>query len=402
VNTSLQFDGKTVDPALFGAMKPLEILYDAGGQQIFTFLLSNDECVLAYQCWEEVDSVLFLVVPAKEATGEQLRSGSLTVREALYQPWAWIVQRDSEGNVVAAKAVAVDSLPSEALPRPGVYLWPDLQPLFQMRMLGSTLRPGTIPASVIKSGFERAYGALRTLVTSALDMHSASGRPEDWVRRFYDLPTQRLAFGSLEIAFSKPQSPQPLTLDALTGAIELDDAEIERRMSQLLAKGLDWIEVGDTRLPGEFPLEQEAILEALSQLSPPQKGAIESVEISGQLVNRSRVLSRQATAKIRVARALLPRSEHFVDETGFIRELDLDLKTFTLRTAAIGGQDILSGWVPDALLDDAFEAMVAAYKVRVRGRSYGIGQPATHGVIEVSTLEPVPAARDVRIEPPTA
>jgi hypothetical protein len=57
----------------------------------------------------------------------QLEQGVISVRDALEQPRAWVLDQDTDGNVRSAWRVEVTDLPDEVLPKPGALLLPVLE-----------------------------------------------------------------------------------------------------------------------------------------------------------------------------------------------------------------------------------------------------------------------------------
>src|SRR5690606_28519920 len=104
-----------------------------------------------------------------------------------------------------AWSVAFDEIPDEILPVPGTMLWPHLEPGLCVKLDGEEIREGSIPASVLLQAAEIASKAFKPIFEwAARDLREfKDGRPPNWLRDLYGLPTQRLAFGSLEVAFGR-------------------------------------------------------------------------------------------------------------------------------------------------------------------------------------------------------
>jgi hypothetical protein len=116
----------------------------------------------------------------------------------------------------------------------------------------------------------------------------------------------------------------------------LDGDEAIKTVHELLTKGLEW---ATTSTPDELPQTPEwsAIVESLAHLTPPQKGPISLVEVSGALVGRFRTtvsLTRSSSERIGNARKRLSLDRRARTFEGFVREFDKDKLTFILRTAA--------------------------------------------------------------------
>ncbi len=118
----------------FVGLSPHEVLYEFDGPRIFT-TMSGSLMHLWYECGEdpETDRIRYLVVPANQQQVVQLKSGEMTVYDALRQPWLWALDVRN-GQVERGWTLNdLDSVPSGAKPRPSVLLWPQLEPLASAR-----------------------------------------------------------------------------------------------------------------------------------------------------------------------------------------------------------------------------------------------------------------------------
>lgn len=107
---------------ILGNLTPEEVLYDFDGPRIFTCRTPNQELLLAFLYDLHDSNHLYMVVPTNRTRIESLKSGKLSLREALEQPWIWQVEvRD--GNILLATKVELETLPEDVLPNPGVLLW---------------------------------------------------------------------------------------------------------------------------------------------------------------------------------------------------------------------------------------------------------------------------------------
>jgi hypothetical protein len=300
------------------------------------------------------------------------------MREALSQPWTWLVDQLHSGEVARARKIDLRELPTSALPRPGVLLLPTLRPMLSLRMVGAGLGPGNVPASVIRRAVEGATTALKVLAEWALQAPPSGGRPEDKLRRLYDLPTQRIAFASFEIAFAPPPPMKQ------TSFIKGEDEAIER-MGALLQKGLDWASTPqEEAIPGSQ--ESSVILEALINLAPPKHGVVTEVHLGGRLAGamaRPRVLTRASSDRVRRALRSIKADVRPVKEQGFVREFDKDKLTFILRDEE--GGDIGKCSFPESLYDDALAAFDGEELVTVLGH-----ESAARDIIDVLSIVRTP------------
>ncbi len=328
---------------------PDRVLYDFDGPRIFTVRHELGD-FLAYACDEDDVITRYLLVPTGGDMMAALEKGLLTMREALAQPWLWIVDVGFDDVPRQLWRSTLDAIPDHRLPKPWAMLWPHLEPLLAVRLSGPHLVKGRITASVIKRAVEGATYTLKKL--AELGLASWTPQPDQrslTVRRLYDLPMQHLAFNSFMIAFRVPDTTQ-LQLGG-DGVLEQEYDEMGRR----LAEALDWVSLaasGDENRPIDPDL-----LEVLKKLTPPQTGLVEQVEIRGQLLRRqprqTYTLTRDATQRVGRARAQRESPVTSLTATGLIEEFDKGRLTFILRYTDVG-RDITCA-ITDELYDEVME-----------------------------------------------
>jgi hypothetical protein len=130
--------GKAVDPMRFGPLRPVKTLYDFDGPKTFTFRDQDGELCLAHWCDEEANTTRYIAVAFSNRLVSQLEQGVLSVRDALEQPRAWVLDEDADGNIRSAWRVEVTELPEEVLPKSGALLLPALE---SSRSAGTTSKP---------------------------------------------------------------------------------------------------------------------------------------------------------------------------------------------------------------------------------------------------------------------
>jgi hypothetical protein len=306
-----------------GVLTPETILDDYDGPRLFTLRSTDGYLLLAYQCAQDAQTERYLIVPADDALVHALDTSKVTLRDALTgRGWAWLVDRHLDGTISNTGAVDPNRLPPSALPKVGARITPAKDPLLRLKMVGESLAADQVPASVVRRAVDGATGAIRILVRHALRVRPGMGRPTETFRRFYDLPAIGFSFGSFEIEFGTPR-PHSLESD-----------ETFRTVHDLLSTGLKWATSATQKEP-QHDAGWSAVVEALAQLTPPPKGPIDCVEVSGVLAGRSRVtypLTRSSSDRISNERKRLPveRPKRIIQ--GFVREFDKDKLTFILRT----------------------------------------------------------------------
>ncbi len=119
--------GETVDVERFEPFQPTEILDHYDGPRIFTFTNRSQERHLAFWCDEDGALQRYLVVPCGDVVKDKLTSGRISMREALDQPWLWVVDVEHTGRLSGAWRSTLKRLPQDVLPEPGTMLWPTLE-----------------------------------------------------------------------------------------------------------------------------------------------------------------------------------------------------------------------------------------------------------------------------------
>jgi len=341
-------DGVTCGPEYFGDFEPREVLYEFDGPRIFTIANGAGDDFLVYICDEDDEHTRHLVVPTSDAIVKALCSGLITVLDALNQPWTWLVDRAHNGQIERARKIAFRQMPDGTIPLHGTLLWPSLRPLLSVRMVGASIERGHVPASVIRRTVDGASAALKTLAEWILSTKT-EGRPSDFLRQYYDLPAQRFAFASFEIAFAAPDVAQQSELFTRENESALD------RMGEIFQAGLSWLQQPTADLPSSE--ESRVILEALAKLTPPKHGVVTEVYVGGRLTGPRElpyVLTRGASERVHRALRKLNADVRPVKHTGLIREFDKDKLSFTLRDPL--GKDIARCAFSESAYDDAFAA----------------------------------------------
>jgi hypothetical protein len=232
--------GKAVSAKVFEPFEPVEVLYDFDGPRTFTVLDRDGALCLAHWCDEDDSATRCLVVPFTDQLLGRLRAGELTLRDALNQPRVWVLDFSHEGKVLAAWLVQLGNLPPGVLPQPDTMLLPSLQPLLSLRATAVEGPAGVVPGSLIRAVVDGAQKAIKLLAEYVLDQPAQPGRPAALVRRLFDLPAQRLAFGSFEIAFRSPLAGPPGLFPALTAEEISEETAALQRVGLLLERGLEW------------------------------------------------------------------------------------------------------------------------------------------------------------------
>ncbi|MCC6555670.1 MAG: hypothetical protein IT372_22135 [Polyangiaceae bacterium] len=367
-------EGTEYDRTRFGDLDPHEILYEFDGPRIFDTIGPAGDQFLAYLCDGDEAHNRYVVVPSGPELISGLRAGTIAVRDALNQPWTWLVDQTHDGEIDRVMKIDFRKMPEDVIPRKGALLWPSLRPLLSVRMVGQGLEAGHVPASVIRRAVDGATSALKTLAEWALHVTPSEGRPSDWLRRYYDLPAQRIAFASFEVAFAAPAPPPQGTL--FPGEEQALD-----KMGGVIQAAISWAE---SHIESELPSEETSrvALEALSRLTPPKHGLVTEVHIGGRLVGAStqpRVLTRSASDRVQRALRKMNADVRPVKLTGKIREIDKDKLTLILRDEQ--GKDIARCIFPESLYDEALAAFDSDELTTVLGH-----ESMSRGIVDLVSI----------------
>jgi hypothetical protein len=373
----INLNTKEVDVRRVGSLDPTSVLFEADGPRLFTSQDADSRPLLVYLCGESMDGTDYFVVPTSAATVEGLQDGRLNVRQALGQSWGWLVSTTPDGNPTRAQVASLEDLPQAATPTSGVSLYAERMPLLTIKLTGTNLQAGRVSASVVRTAADKSIKALKKLAHTALEATSI-GRPEEKIRRIYDLPVQSVRFASFEIAFGSPLPPDQLAHG------EPSDKQVVGAVSTMLKSGLRWLK-GDDEAPYERPTSLP-VLEALAQLVPPAYGPIERVELSGSLLSRTvpYVLTRKNSASVRKALAAVAPARVAVKVHGLVREFDKDQSSFTLRNVSDGVERHCS--VEGDAADVALEAFDIDATVEVVG--YELPGTSDIDVLTVAIITP--------------
>lgn len=354
----------------------VEVLYDFDGPKIFT-TSSSSLLRLWYECAEdrETGALRYLVVPTNEQTINFLKDGTQSVYEGLNQPWIWVVDTDSMGEVTRGWIAALDEIPESAKPKRSALLWPSLEPIISYRLIGDGLREGYVSASVAARALERPAAALKRLFES-MSNAQGQGRPEESFRKAYDLPVQRFAFNSFEVSFGAPAEPEL--------QIGEDGKTIYQTGSAQLERAFDWLESSVDGADLDIGL-----LEVLKELVPPAHGQIVKAEVRGRMVSRRRVVTLSRADRTKVTQAIRRKRQEdreFLKVEGRIGEFDKDQLTFILRDQASQVDELRCSFAEEHF-DDLYEAFDTDARVILVGR-----RQSARNVFEVVAVQPLLSA----------
>ena len=370
--------GKKIANNILTTFEPQKVLYDFDGPRIFTLNSALGGLLLAYQCREESahSHSCFILVPIDSDSINELERGNITVRDALSQPWIWLVEIDSNWKIMEVASASLKEVPTSILPKPGIMLLPDLQPLISLRSVGATIKKGAVTGSTIKNLISNCEKALKPLLEVAFPELETAGRPFQKLRQLYDLVPQYMAYNSFEIGFRLPD------LSGDQGQLIPHDEIKEKfeKVGEMLRTGIVWVGSTDAELPTS---------------SNSAHGQVSEVHIAGRLIGaslRPTILKRDVRRRIK---PLIEKLKRPGEQTMFFKGIisEADMKFFTFKLREIPENPEMQCSFGDDLVEDVLSGLVDGYKVQVAGKFL---KPNTFTVSLIEKIEAVPEA----LEPP--
>lgn len=316
-----------------------EVLYEAEQPIVFlTYSSVLGQPLLAYLADENSEASFVILASASSEKINNLKEGTIGVREALVSDWMWLVRGSHSSGVAKIWAIKESDVPDGCLPVHGTPLLPEHAVVFSARALGEGITLGHMPCSVVSL----IANAVRTSLKVLLDYVRAAnteGRPKDAQRKLYNLPVQRLRFASFEIGLAEPDY----------GLFK--DETMQIAISSLV-RGLKWAQdsTGQASLGDADAEERDAILRATLALTPPSSGVVREIEVSGAWLQGRRFrLDRNARLKVN-KQLQTDRAEKIVVYKGRIGEVDDDNLSITIRDTSDGVDR--KGFLPEELWDE--------------------------------------------------
>jgi hypothetical protein len=282
--------GKLKETSLFGRFEPIDVLIWYDYPRTFTLHDQDDELCLAHWLDENSEFIRYLVAPVAPEIIVKLQHGELSLRESLEQPRAYVVDQAYDGQVRQVWLIKIADLQHDALPDPRTMLERSLEPILSLRATGDAIKPGEIPGSVIKSTVEGAQKAIKCLAEYEMDLPTRQGRPSRALQKLYDLPVQKTLAASFEVQFRSPLNEPDLFKGLEENEIR-DEQDVLNRVAEHLKAGLTWLTSTAPDAPA-LPVPNDAslnrvIIKALKFLTPSPHGAVNELEIRGELATRN-------------------------------------------------------------------------------------------------------------------
>lgn len=234
-----------------------------------------------------------------------------------------------------------------------------------LRVTGPDIDWRSAPTSVLTSVLDTLRKGVQTVAELFLTGGLAT-RPTSELKRACDFRVVALSPGSLRVGVRLPDGEQGISIavqsalrDYLTAAAWAGSERTEMDLEALIP---------DTR-------RRIVVLNEVARLVPRERGQVETVEFSGNLVPTAPLVVLQRTSRPRINRAIDRSVEERVETyVGDLREIDLDDCSFMLRNAGrIETETVQDVGVfqiecrfPEELLEAAKEALDK--RVEVTGR----------------------------------
>lgn len=366
---SWRIEAPLSDSTIFGRLLPERVLNEFDGPKIFTTRDIKNNLFLAFWCDEDEDSGMarFIVAPTNEKIVCQVDSGDRQVRSAILPPQVWVADVDLNGDVESVWQLSSTEIPEDYLPRKGIFLKIEHQPLLTLRFAGSELSKDNVPASVVKRAVDSVTTVMKSLVEATSQRIPLPGRPDDAFRMLYDLRTQDFALASFQVSFKSP-------------ILDNTGQSTYEQVALLLNQTLEWLVGPKTEYDVEVDSELRlAALASVVNLTPPKHGLIEEVHLCGTLTSGiSFTLNRTHTLKAKKELGRIKSDDPIVSIKGQVRQLDKDRCILTVRDQAVGLDQKCR--YDDQYADDAIEALANDDYVHVAGRRLA------SGVVEINLL----------------
>jgi hypothetical protein len=301
----------------FSEIEPLDVLYELDDEPIIFSAISNDHLVLCYKITNLGEYSKYIVSPTSETTIRDVRQGTMPIRNAVVQPWQWLIEASDE-NFEVRRSWTLDSLamPESILPKEGVPLYyqhrQDHAPYLSIKFSGGNVEAGLIPFGVIKAAVDDVYVSLQNIFTSAV-RRVARDWTESRLRRALEIPTRQMVHASLMIAIEKPV----INFENRDARLDRDrmDESIEDARDTFLNSALAIANnINNATAIRSIATEHLDTLEIISRITPSQKSFFDAVEINGRRVDE---VSQPAVIASRHRRLLL---ETYMEARSVIRE----------------------------------------------------------------------------------
>jgi hypothetical protein len=269
----------------FNQISPLRILYELDGEPIIFTTSVGLRSLLCYKISNRENRSKYIASPTSELIIQKVVSGVFSLREAVVQPWQWLVEvNEDDFSVCRSWTIDGNTIPDGILPKQGVPLYyrhrKDTQPYLSIKYSGGQVAGGLIPLSVIKSAVDGVYASLVGMFSAAAQQ-AARGISEGKIRRALEIPTRQMVHASLMIAIEKPV----INVESFERQFDpnLVDQSIETARDRFLSSAhiIAGTVSNISNIKKVAPDHIDA-LEIISKIVPAQNSFFDAIEIGGQ------------------------------------------------------------------------------------------------------------------------
>ena len=204
-----------------------------------------------------------------------------------------------------------------------------------MRLKGPEIELGDAPTSVVTTMLELLRRGVQS-VAEFLHKGMVGARPTSDMKHACDLRIVAWMEGSVQVGLRLPES-------VATSTEEVSLSEQARNALKLYLVAASWVgsDEDSSHLERAIPSAEQRrlLLNQVARLVPRPRGATDLVELSGRELPRGPVrLHRESNARVRQAISTIVREE-LATAQGLLREIDLDQRSFTVRTPDGAGME---------------------------------------------------------------
>lgn len=317
-------------------LEPEEILYEFDGPLTFTarFGFFN---ALFHKIGQRRGSHFYLAVETSESTVNALKSGTLSVRGALNQQHAWIIEAFNDLSVSRYWQCPHDAIPEQLLPKRGVPLYSyleqspnsveQIEAFFSIAFVGPELRSSNVPFSLLKKLINESYDAARRFLSPVYLSGAKSVT--------FDFPARTVP-GSLILTLDEPiinanrlkqrTAEAPVSMEAARLSFARQRESFFDEVEELV------VQASNGQVSDSLAEERFSLLDNIQHIIPSDENRIKQVEFAGRSTMTTRALVVNEIAGTTIHRAFKRVERQVVTETGRIEIVNAPSKYFVYRS----------------------------------------------------------------------
>lgn len=281
---------------------PEEVLYYFDEPLIFTSKI-DERVIISLKFDEEDQNSLYLCSVSSYRIINALKEGKISLRTVISQPWVWVIEADSNFDVVRTWRTEMSEIDEECLPEAHTGLYPSHghvpdvlpnlsaeKPHLSVYFYGSSLGAG-MPLGILKDLVEETYGSLKSLFLTVFDQYIQSGAiTENNASRLLSIPVRPPQAASLSIEIDRPE----VNSIFLKEKSNIDLKEIQKEFNNITISFLNELQdlnnYSKDRKEGIFNVSPYSfVLSHIISILPDARSSFEKVEISGEISPTERV-----------------------------------------------------------------------------------------------------------------